>query len=147
MLGVATAGADCLGARHALVMAIRDRQGSPWRRRRRASATSRPVPASRPPVCGSSGRHGGRGTPDATTPKPVVCAASWRTIRIRFRACEVNASAAYERAAEVRRHAAEAFRDAEADRNRARSALTDAEPAASRARDALRDARRRGRRE
>lgn len=60
-----------------------------------------------------------------------------------IRACEASASAAYDRALEARRHAAEASRDAEAARNRARSALTDAELAAARARDALRGTRRR----
>ena len=148
MLGVATAGADCLGARHALVMSrYGDRPGSPLEE----TAASERYVAARSGVEAArlqlerEARGAGNARRDHAEARGVCRFLDDDSIR--FRACEVSASAAYERTAEVRRHAAEAFRDAEAARNRARSALTDAELAASRARDALRDARRRVRRE
>ena len=63
------------------------------------------------------------------------------------RACEDRAEAAYDRARDARRYAADVVRYAEVAERRARSTLRDSERVVSRAENAVRDARRRVRQE
>lgn len=147
MLGGSTACADCLSARQALVTA---RRGTDLAVLEETAASQRYLAARGEAEAarlrlGREQRRAGNASRDHAEARDVR-----RFLdddRDAVRAGEESASAAYDRALEACRHAADASRDAAAGRNRARSALTDAELVVLHARDALRDAWRRVRRE